>query len=628
MRNLRLDKTIALLGFSLSIPLLFFSFTIQKGVGLSFSLLISSVSYLIISGRKVIHEETLRPLARSTLGKLAVYVTITIFLLLFLIFSTSFLLYRRSLEYFLIASIFCIVIATEIYVMPHPNSEIFIWIVMSQILLISVSLRWSIIFEFPKSLIGPDTWYHSFIWRHILETGRLYTHELVTLAPYQISGYSSFPFYDLVVSTTQLLTSLPSLKESVTFSIGTFEVLSLLFVFLISRKMLADVRWALLATLMVGVSNWHITFGYWLTPTSLGLGFFAVLVYLLLSNTSKTHKRNFLLILFFLGAMTLTHTVSSFILVVTIVLSFLAELLFLRRYPRKEKIGIFLALLSVVLLLAYWAYGSNFLQLATLRARADIMTTKGILSLSPAMKSFTTHELDNFGMYVFYGLALMGCLTWFKEKATFNKVMIIVSSSTLILFLYAFWFFGLRSILSERWISFSYVLIAVLAAQGLKLIVNLSSRQKYTLIILSMLFLSFTFPMITSNYANMDSPLYGKSEVMRYSFLDSEIIALDRISKSFNGNVYTDQLVSEYFYWVLESDMIAIDFNKSKFSLLPNEVAIIREYIYERPTQLPNFGSLIRVTPTFKNEIQDIHNIIYCNPEVTVYSGLNREAPN
>jgi hypothetical protein len=440
--------------------------------------------------------------------------------------------------------------------------------------------------------------------------------------PEQVSGYGSFPFMHLIVSMTSLVTSISSYKISSVFSIGVFDVASLLFVFLMTRRILSDVRLALFATLFVGVSNWHIVSGFALIPQSLGYGLFALIIYLLVKQGSEPTYSNLLLIILTLFSMIFSHTLTSFVLVVTIVTFFLSK----RFYPYfiknlsviRQKVGVTLpiTLFSGISVLVYWIFYADFFTERLFSLKWDLTTRTGMAS--PAFKSYLHYEFDQLGIYLLYVLAMIGFLVWLKKrKRSLLKVTIITSAGTLLLFMYGCWLFGLRSILPERWFLFVIFLIAAPAAEGLKNLVITVKREK-TFVLTSLLIFSLTFLMITTGDANRDSPLFRKEEVEGVSYLESEMRAADMINGFFNGNIFIDWGFSDYFRWVLKKkDITSINFTAFK---PPTEgIVIERSYIYERPTQLRPFGPYIRVNRTFESTLQKM-NKVYCNGEVAAYT--------
>lgn len=618
-----LDKKVAIIGCACGIVLLLCAITIGKGIGLSFTLFFSCLVYLIIIRWKDIDVRTTfhsYTLSRSKLC--AIHITNIFCLILFFVVSVYFIYYFRPLEYFLFASIFSAIIGLEILTFPEEGSRFFLGSILLQILLLATSLRWGVIFEFP-GLIGSD-WYHSLLTEYIIKNGHAIS-PLYQMAwtPLQVSEYGSFPFMHLTVSMTSLITSISSYKLSLVSSMGIFEIASLLFVFLITIRILADVRLALFATLFLGVSNWHIVYGFSLLPQSLGYGLFALMIYLLVKQTLKPTHSNFLLIILTLFSIIFSHTLTSFVLVITILVFFLSKRFysyFVKNISRTQQmIGVTLpvTLFSGISVLVYWIFYTDSFTKRVFSLKWNLTTRMGVAS--PAFKSYFHYEFDQLGIYLLYVLAIIGFLVWLKKgKSSLLKITIIASTSTLSFFMYGSWLFGLSSILPERWFLFIFILIAVPAAEGLKNLVK-TVKRKNMLILTTLLIFSLTFLMITTGDANRDSPLFKKEEVGGASYLESEMCAAETINGFFNGAVYADQGFADYFWWVLRRNMTSINFIAFK---LPIEgIVIERNYIYERPTPLEPFGPLIRVNRTFEYTLQNM-NKVYCNGEVAAYTPI------
>jgi hypothetical protein len=531
------------------------------------------------------------------------------------------------LDYFIFASILSAVIGFEILVFSKNKSKFFLASILLQILVLSAGLRWGVLSEFP-SFVGSDPWYHSVLTEYVINNGHVipqaYRMPWTSVQP--STFYSSFPFMHLIEAMTSLTTSISSNKLSSAISIGVFEVASLLFVFLIARKILEDSRLALFSTLFLGVSNWHIVFGISLVPQSLGYGFFALLIYLLVRQGSKPTRSGVLMILLTICSIILSHTLTAFVVCVIFLSFYLSKVLYQHLIenlsPVQQKIGATLpvTLLAVVSVLFYWIFYTNFFTERVDSFIRDLTTRAGIAS--PVFKSYLHYEFDQTGIYLLYVFAIIGCLLWLrKEKRSALRTTFIISGAILLSVIYGSWLLGFRTFYPERWFVFAFIVLVVPAAEGLRNLLEIAKKRKVAILAVSMLIFSLTLLMITTGDANRDNPLFGKQEVELFSYSESELRAADRIANLSRSIIYTDQSFSDVFSWSLKREMMSINF--IDFDQPKEGIVVERQYIYEHPIQLAPFGPYIIVNRTFESNLESM-NKVYCNGRVSAYTSTRR----
>lgn len=612
------NRKLAVLGCIISIPVLLYTISKAKGIGLSLTLFCSFLFFLIISRKK--HSNGLDTF--KTLNKsLAFYLTNTFLIGIFLIYSLNALNYTRSIEYFILVSIFSCIIAFEIWIYKK-NTNSLTYIVLLQILILSASLRWGILYEFP-GYVGVDPWHHSFLIENILQNGHMLPPEYVaSWTPFEDpASYTLFPFYHIAVSTESIVTSLP-LKQSLTLSIGIFEIASLIFVFLITRHLINS-KYGLFAALFVGLSNWHIVWGFWLIPMSLGIGFFSAIVYLILRHNDR---RELILTLLFTVALTLSHTLSSFVLLVTFVIFFIVNVIQTRFKRIHQLVDLRFLIVTSTINITYWIFATNFFVAATQRLVYFLSSfgSFGILSLASTTKSLIHYEYDNLGIYFLYFLTIFGSISWLNSKRSktqySNKIALIISSAVLFCIIYGSLFLGLMLLLPERWFPFLFILASPAMANGLKQVIrSINGKLRLTFVIIFVLFFSFT--MITSGDANMDSPLFYKEEVIQYSYKESEIYALQTIDQYYNGKIYSDTgyEFDDYAWWVLKRQIDDIDFDVLDFTQLEEGVIILKKHVYKTEILLTSKNPIEELNNNYQKALE-MQNTIYDNGEIVIYT--------
>jgi hypothetical protein len=610
---------------------LFFASIIGKGLGLSLVFFLSGLIYLVIS--KVNSENRLRHYVFAKSKLTTIHIISIVCLILFFVFSVFYLRYARPIEYFVCASILSTILGFEVLVLPKEKPKLLLFSILIQIILLSAGLRWGVFFESP-GFVGTDAWAHSYLTKYILENSHVISPNF--LLPWnpiatQLTEYASFPIMHLIWAIFSLITAIPSLKWDLALSVGISQIFSLLFVFLLSRKVIADVRLALFATLFVGISNWEIVFGTYMIPNTLGLTFFTMALYLLIKQITEGTRSNLVLLIFTTFVIILTHTLSSFVFLVVAFLLLLSFYLIraLNRMTdfslknlfstrtRSFEIPLYVLLVAVSIL-AYWMLGSDFLAHRTLSLELNISSIGYVAS--PLFKSYLHYEFDQLGIYLLYVFCIFGSLVCIRNREKYRLgIVIILMVLSLFIITYGSWMIGFNAILPERWMAFDFILISIPASLGLA---NLVMNRKGSVILLCVLLFSLTFLMITTGDANRDSPLIQKEEVAGISYLPSELQAADWVNKSFSGAIFTDTNFQDYFSFALRRNTFSINF--SEITPPPGSLLLERNYIYERPTSVQPFGPLTRVNVTFHEYLNNKMDKIYSNGEVSSYFSYSK----
>jgi hypothetical protein len=626
MKSHKLDRSVAVLGVLGGLALLAIAAIIGKGIGISLSLLLPCIGYLIIA-RLESHQDAVEREAKSDPRKLHWIGTVCILLLVpFFAFSVHAFLYQRPQEYFILVCSFSALIGLQICMLPRKTSRWFVSSILLQIMLLSASLRWGVLSEAP-GLVGSD-FYHSLLSNYITENGHVIpdTYVISWAADWvsqSVGMYRAFPLMHIMVSEFALLTSLTSYKESLVMSIGFFEIVSLLFVFLIARNIFRDQRIPLLATLLAAVSVPHIFWGIWLIPQSFGVGFFAMLVYLMVKGEKQRKPTVLALFVLVLVAIALAHTVSSFILVLSVFLLSLSSFLGSRlvHAGSSTRASMRIILFTSITVVAYWMFFSDFLSLrveSLFRSFGNIQ----VLGLSPAGKSYLAYEVDNLGAYLFYGLGIIGFLSSLK-KGKLDPIRFGLSGGALLFLVYAFWLTGFTTFLPDRWLVFVFILFVIPTATGTAKLVGIARGRSRSILMLGIL-CSFTFLMVMNSDVNMDAPLIGTHQTIRQWYLESEMVGAHWATSYSETTVYTDAGMFDYFLTGLRTRMNFIDFQN--FTAPQKSVLIIRDYVYERPISMKTFGTYVMIDPRFSGRL-DSFSKIYCNGEVAGYSSFG-ESPS
>jgi hypothetical protein len=374
-----------------------------------------------------------------------------------------------------------------------------------------------------------------------------------------------------------------------------------------------------LTTLIIGVSTYQILYGYLMIPQSLGLCFFALAIYLILGRRMEIPSCVALLIVLF--SITLTHTVSAFILIIAIGAIFMSNTIF-RIFKKRKlnkivfgRITLITLLLSAVLVFSYWALFSTFIDSRVLSFAQNIRATSGLTY--PSVRSYVHYEIDQIGIYIVYILALIGFFVWLKKKKRLLTTAVMFTSFILVLITYGSLFLGLNSILPARWYAFDFFFVAILSSEGLFTLLRHTDRRKWlSFFFASLLLFAIIFTLVTNSDANTDNPLFLKNQVVETAYTASEMQGAFFVSTYYNGTIYVDALFADYFSWSLQRSVQVINF--SSFELPQNAVVIERNYIYEHPTREWYNGPHSTIKPSFAGELQGA-DLFYSNGEVCAY---------
>lgn len=611
---MKLDIKVALYGFLLGLVFLVGTLHLSYGIGFATTIVVSYFTYLIITRKRKNGPQPLP--AIKSVAKLpfyALFLITTGATIVFLLLSSFCFLYTRPFEYFVAAAILSAIIALEIGLLRPASGKLGLYNILGQILLLAAAVRWSSLFTF-SGFVGVDPWSHSFGVQHILEQGHVYT-ELGRVAlnydfipSFTLDQYSLLPIMHILISELQLVASFSSLKHAFTFSVGVFEIISLLFVFVLARRIFFDDKRAAMASLLVGVSSWHIRWGFWIIPMTMGLAFFPLLLGLLpflQASRKKVWSQRKISVLFLLvfTALLFTHTIASLVVVLFLYFVWIGKPILrshIHVHSLKKPLSTLL-LLTTVMLAAHWLFSyfiNNILPFTFASAT--------FAPITPKVRSLIHFEIDNIGTYGLYFLAILGSLSWLKRLDQ-GKASILAGAAGLSVFTYGSVLMGFGAVLPERWVAFLFVVLAFIAADGYYFLGRFLRKGRTVFLILIIFLL--TFSMVISSNSNVDSPIYFPEEFSRKSVTESEMRAAQVAASVSNGTLYADELYLPYFIWSLRMRPISLDLEKFD-SHAVNGLMVIRRPIYHR---------LTKTSGDVSEDIFNNTNKVYSNGQVEMF---------
>jgi len=630
-----LDSTLALVGATFSLILVAY-FQIQIGhpayTASGLFCFLACVAYLALK-----HRHKLLPISTT----LDLQASPSILLLLDIAFFALFIYslwslafrpepYIRPLGYFISIATMSAILATKILFLPSKNSRI--PLTLFQIILIALSLEWSVLLLFP-SLIGMDPWGH-----------RLITLDMLDKA--QAGGvYGGLPVFHLAVGATSLITGL-SYKMATMLSISLLQVVSdVLFIFLIGR-LVFNAKIGMLAALLVGVANWHIFFGYWAIPNTLG----AILVVAILYLVLKFHKDRVTVVVplcgFLMVALILTHAIATLWLVILLFTLWLGFVVHNKFF--KERLAtlplLAVALLFTAAMLGWWTFGTAHMErLAMLTgygfdpSRAGLTQAPGtapsaitppevippevtlpetipsditppevapevtpleVIPLEVAPPAWETisgapFELlfNSLGMFLFFAVSFIGCFYMLSRRFGNPYAFFIAIAGVLILSIGYFPMLAGRSVIEHRWWYMAQILLSIPLAVAFFLLSGLFRKTYLKVILIATSAFLVTFLMIMGLPSNMDNRTFSQNQLVRYAFTTSELYALVTISANYDGIIGVDDYYHRVDFYIpktstgleRELEYISQCLLTKDFSQCSNQMLLIREEIVIYP---------------------------------------------
>lgn len=557
-----------------------------------------------------------------------------------LLFSLSLIIthnldYRPPI-YFLLYSLCAGSIAVSIY---FSNTKMDYFTQYLKIILLSFNITYSI-FNLAGFIPGIDTWAHAKMNFLLSQTGNI---EVL------LNKEMYFPIMHVQVAIMKLLFN-ASIKEASNFAIIIPFVFASSFVYLLSKDLLGH-RVGLFALLLVNISDYHIYWGSAPQTTSYGLILYYLLVYTLVKSyfLNSNHNLNpkwVTMSIFFIFILIITHAVSSFIFLITVVSLFTGSIFYAFLYERiaisKFKNATILnfggiSLLTLIALLQQWFVttyskdGKSFFdQIVSLlyiyiTGYADFLNRPETLSTFAAtMPSFLERFADTFGFSLFLFFGIIGSLYCLSEKYRSRELFsFIFVIAVLFGITYSFPLFGIRNIIPSRWFAFEYFFLSILAGFSIIKLTTYFKSRKFIFIFVAVIFISTAFFMSASTISNLDSPLWLKNDTFSTTYTLREVRGAETLS-GFGNNFSSD---TTFGVSVID---IYLGKNSTTFSLhsqpKSGTIFIWRHYMENRPVSVymslkGYYMAVLRPTilgQSFHSNLAR-HDKIYDNNDLSAY---------
>lgn len=500
--------------------------------------------------------------------------------------------------------------------------------VIFKILLVSLILRGSAYFISPYP-VGSDPWAHAEYIKYFL-----HFHHLI-VPPDLSVYYCNYPIAHLFACAINLIANI-SIKESM-FIIGVVLTLSTIFVYLIAKIITNNINIALLSMLLLNFADFHIQWSIEVIAMTFGIAIYAIIIYLIF-KMKKTHQIIYsVLSILFLFVIIWTHTVSSFICLVSVISLYVGSFVYNTIYRDDNRndfvVSLTFCMIFFIVLISQWMNPRYpfYEQITTTFVYSLTEEAKFLGRESTIADSNWASLINILGFLVFIFFGVIGSLYSISQKYANNiNVSLILLNFSLFLVFFAFPVMGIRNILPYRWPAFIYVSFMLFVGIGFIRLLTIFKRKNQKIVVSVIILVISFFFMNTNCFTNMDSPIYGDEITKKRILTESEMVLSTYIYNFYDGPVIVDVHAEQIFrdnlketirlYYLLLTPDRDIDWNH-----MNDKLTIWRNVSLTRPVQVQAYGIGSRSYPDillekeFKDQIDGNFSCIFDTREARAY---------
>lgn len=521
--------------------------------------------------------------------------------------------YERPLIFFIVTSLMTGIIACEIL---YANERYKYWI-LSQIMVLGLNISWSQLLIFPN-LIGVDPFFHQKFTTTLME---IYTIPSGTV-------YTNLPIFHLLIAITSILSQV-NYKIATLFSISLIQIIcNVLFIYILSRYVIKNHKFALFGSLMVVIASYHIQMNYASIPNSFAAIFIPIILFLIFVNNEKMSIIKISLIFLFMITLILTHTVTAMFMAILLCVLWAASKGYSYFSRTSFKLSILFPTTFVLIMFAWWSYAAGHIKtlgnLIKWGFSLDFFLSEPTQRLQEEIRSLIPlNEIifNSIGFYLFICLSFIGVFYLFSKRDI--KPLILAFCGTIPLLITFFALISGSSVIEHRWWYFAQIFLSI--PLGITVgILYITLRNKSILLSIISLFLFVSiiaFLCIICPVANSDNHFFQTS-YQRLSPTESELYSINTISRQYPGEIGTENYIAHIFSF-LYSDIIlrGIDENIyiGNYSDISTETVLVRSYIKDNPFRLHRISYRLHYDPYKKLEKAGF-NHIYNSNSVSLFS--------
>lgn len=525
--NFDVFVSVLLIVFGITFIVLGFKFKVDRLEQISIFLILAATIFLVLRNRFPKNYDFIygKEFSRKTFVITSIIFYISLIIGMLIINQD---LYSRPLSFLLVISLLAGLVAVQII---STDDKVHYYLILFEIIVLGIVIRATVYYQF-YGLIGGDPWVHAGSINSIISLGHVTD---------KVAGYYYFPFMHILGAFIHDLTGL-NLKNSM-FVIGLCEFLSLIFIFLIVKKIF-DYKMGLLAFLILSVATYTVEYGFLVIPQTLGISFLVILIYLFFiqKNLDTVYKKMIfsVFIMLFLTSSVLTHTITSFatlivlsaIFIVDFVRIKISDILKIKLKNRNYVTGTLLALFFIFIIY-YWMFSSGFIGVIGETIKWGFSSVYQAPSVSTVTESFSTTFFKMLPLYTFSFLAIIGFLYTLRIKSlkTIN-----IYGWVILGFVFLAVFLNLNSFLPARWFIFIQICLIVPVVISILILSQVTAKRAITIFLLISL---FSITALTSYEANAyDVNPYTPYPASGVKYSEYNVGFIDMIPN--DVNVYTD----------------------------------------------------------------------------------------
>ena len=516
----------------------------------SVTLLLASAIYLFLRARRRVSpigededERTSTPPLQPHLSKLLDIAFWGLLIAGLIVISHG--VYARPLSFLILVSIMSSILAVQIFAGKNTAYCIV------KIVTIGILLRASAWYQFPGP-VGYDSIVELQALAQLVANG--HTGDFMI-------GYQFYPVAQFIAASTSVITGLEA-RDSF-FILCVIQVAGLVFLFLIGKQLFNE-KTGLLAALIMAVFDWHVFWGFNVKTFTMGLTWIPILIFILLVRQRKNSLFFSILSLLIILLATLTHTFITTAIVLILIAGWLLSQI-IKRVIGNEKfnppITLGLALTSLCVALAYWAYASGFIDYIGYIYRyalgLEVESGRiGAVTFSPNIAQMIWMRLPIFLLLFF---TTLGCLAIFNirklNQKVFTQIWLALLCGVIVLINFIIYYVSTLSLLiTERWFVIMGLLVALPAAIGLLSIPGKKGWHNMVVIFLLMFLFS---GIMTTSYTGSVKPVIPWEPSNRGAATLSELVAARTVSQmagltpdstpEIDSRIYADHYYSHIF---------------------------------------------------------------------------------
>jgi hypothetical protein len=473
---------------------------------------------------------------------------------------------------------------------------------LGAIALLHLELLWRMQ-QFSTGPVGIDPWFHVGIIRDIMASGTV---------PAGASAYKAFPLFHIFGAQIAFLLGLSPFLSLAFLSVAM--VLAPVFVFLASRQLLS-MPGALLAALLFAVSDFFLLWTIWLVPMSLGIVFFAMVMYCAFSIPRKAWRVRIVLIIGVIAIIVL-HPLVTIFAILALALFLIPRKTTERSARSRDALNLgFLPALFAIVAFAWWIYTLG-------PGQIDVVATV-VVALSRVLETFrlgateTVTNASNLSYAAVLGrnLGLVTILVTFpvglvvlgrEPSVDFGDTLRIgLPAITFMTLPFVFGVGGQSIFLPDRWFIFGYIFAAMTSAVPIVYLRHFL-RESRGKVAAGLIIGLFVVVMISNPLGNVTRPTYGQTYQVSNYFTNAEIQAPAFLS-NLPTNVrviadrhYAELVLTDWYSFRGQRTILTPGFTPS--NLTQSDLLLLRSSLQEEPILVsagPSLSYYQNLPPTF-----------------------------